>query len=484
MLINELPINEHSAISDISLTLSNLREQYANNNYSPTEIIEAIIQMIDLQGDNGIWTYTLPKQALRERAATLEKNSHKTTDNKPLLWGVPFSVKDCIDVTGCPTSAGCPGFAYEATQTNPAVQKLLDAGAMLIGKTNLDQFATGLVGIRTGYTVPHNAFDKDYIPGGSSSGSALSVATGLVSFSIGTDTGGSGRVPAGFNNIVGLKPTKGVLSTAHTVEACKTLDCISIFALTAEDAQTVFETAQSFDPAHPFSRAVSQPLPKLCQYKNQPSFRFGVPQSNQRNFFGNADVEKLFSEAIEVLKQLGGTCVEVDYSYFIEANNLLFNGPWVAERYASVGHFIETRPEAAFPITKEIILKAKEITAAEAFEGLYAVEALKRKTQPLWDDIDCLVVPTTGTIYRIDEVEADPLSLNANLGYYTNFVNLLDLCAIAVPNGFQSNGLPTGITFIAPPHSEAYLTALGSAFHNRKPNTRLGATSALLNFTV
>ncbi|MEL7354313.1 MAG: amidase family protein [Cyanobacteria bacterium P01_A01_bin.116] len=340
----------------------------------------------------------------------------------------------------------------------------------------LDQVATSLVGIRTGYTVPHNAFSKDYISGGSSSGSALSVAVGLVSFSLGTDTGGSGRVPAGFNNIVGLKPTKGLLSTAHTVEACKTLDCISIFALTAEDAQRVFETAQSYDPAHPFSRSMGEPSPRLRDYTPKQAFRFGVPRPGQRAFFGNGDVAGLYEGAIATLVEMGGTCQEIDYAPFLEANELLFNGPWVAERYASVGGFVENNPEAVFPITREILSKAGKISAVEAFEGLYAVEALKRKSQPLWDEMDFLVVPTTGTIYRIDEVVAEPLRLNANLGYYTNFVNLLDLCGIALPNGFQSNGLPSGVTLIAPPYSEPYLTKVGEAFHTiRGSNSQLGA---------
>ncbi|MEO0518776.1 MAG: allophanate hydrolase [Cyanobacteria bacterium P01_A01_bin.116] len=454
------------------LTLPSLQQHYAAGRLSPSDVVEAIIAELAVRGDDGIWIHQLSAEALRSRARTLQEDIPK---NLP-LWGIPFSVKDCIDVAGLPTSAGCPGFVYTATHTNPVVQTLLAAGAILIGKTNLDQFATGLVGIRTGYTVPHNAFSKDYIPGGSSSGSALSVAVGLVSFSLGTDTGGSGRVPAGFNNIVGLKPTKGLLSTAHTVEACKTLDCISIFALTTEDAQTVFETAQCYDATHPFSRPMGEPPPRLKGYQLGQSFRFGVPYPAQREFFGNADVAGLYERAIATLIEIGGTCQEIDYATFLAANELLFNGPWVAERYASVGNFVESAPDAVFPITHEILCKAGKISAVEAFEGLYAVEALQRKCQPLWDEIDVLVVPTTGTIYRIDEVEAEPLRLNANLGYYTNFVNLLDLCAIALPNGFQSAGLPSGITLIAPRYSEAYLTSLGSAFRPLR-SPQLGATA-------
>lgn len=467
----------------ISLTISSLKQSYTADEISPIDVVTAIIEELKSRRDDGVWTYRVPPEELRSRATTLQ--NHPSPEQLP-LWGIPFSVKDCIDIAGLPTSAGCPEFAYTAERTNPVVQKLLDAGAMLIGKTNLDQFATGLVGIRTGYDRPHNAFDANYIPGGSSSGAALSVALGLVSFAVGTDTGGSGRVPAGFNNIVGLKPTRGVLSTAHTVEACKTLDCLSIFSLTARDAQTVFDIVKGVNAkggnkkgsnlSHPFSRPVEKPTARRAGYQQGQSFCFGVPQPRQRAFFGNAGAKENYEEAIKALEQLGGTSVEIDYRPFLEANELLFNGPWVAERYASVGAFVEKHSADVFPITREIILSAKERTAVEAFEGFYSVERLKHSTQPLWEEIDFLVVPTTGTIYRIEEVEADPLRLNANLGYYTNFVNLLDLCAIALPNGFQTNGLPTGITFIAPPHSESYLVDIGAAFHPARCR-QLGATA-------
>lgn len=481
--------------SDLLLTISNLYHGYATGDLTPSQVVEAIATALTTHGDDGIWITTISMKKLLERAVELEAMDETERQRCP-LWGMPFSVKDCIDVTGLPTTSACPAFAYNATQTNPMVQTILDAGAILIGKTNLDQFATGLVGVRTGYTVPHNAFSKDYISGGSSSGAALSVAVGLVSFAIGTDTGGSGRVPAAMNNIVGLKPTKGLLSTRHTVEACKTLDCLSIFALTTADAYTVFDLVKSDPtPALPLQRRGSSgPPPWLSRSvslgrrgtrggeaeTSATAFRFGVPKPDQRQFFGNTDVKARYEEAIATLSTLGGTCIEIDYTPFLQANELLFNGAWVAERYASVGRFIESNPDAIFPITREIITKAKTLTAAQAFEGLYAVEDLKSTLQPLWETIDCLVVPTTGTAYRIDEIEAEPLKLNANLGYYTNFVNLLDLCAIALPNGFQSNGIPTGITMIAPPHSEAGLTELGSAFHHAH-SPQLGATSFTLN---
>ncbi|NEZ58855.1 allophanate hydrolase [Adonisia turfae] len=465
-------MTQHTDI-DILLTISSLQERYTQGRLTPVQVIKTIITKLKQRGDDGIWIYTLSEETLIKQAMALTNMSASQRSQLP-LWGIPFSVKDCIDVAGIPTSAACPAFAYDATHTNPAVQKLLDAGAILIGKTNLDQFATGLVGIRTGYTAPHNAFSEDHIPGGSSSGAALSVAHGLVAFAIGTDTGGSGRVPAGFNNIVGLKPTRGLLSTRHTVEACRTLDCLSIFSLTATDAQTILKIAQGYDPDSPFSRPANITPASLSSDQTQQAFRFGVP--SQREFFGNTDVEACYDKAIKTLTDLGGLCIEIDYEPFLQANNLLFNGPWVAERYASVGAFVEANLDSVFFTTREIILKAKDISASQAFEGIYAMETLKQKIQPLWQEIDCLVVPTTGTVYRIEEIEKEPLGLNSNLGYYTNFVNLLDLSAIAIPNGFQSNGIPTGITFIAPPYSESYLVDLGSSFH-QVFNNKLGATA-------
>lgn len=452
-----------------SLSLAYLSEQYRRG-LALKDVLETIFERTVARGDDGIWTHVLSKDDLFRRAAELEKIEPAS---RSLLWGIPFSVKDCIDVANLPTSCGCPGFSDVASRTNPAVQKLLDAGAILIGKTNLDQFATGLVGIRTGFTIPQNSLVAGYIPGGSSSGAALSVAAGLVSFAIGTDTGGSGRVPAGFNNIVGLKPTRGLLSTAHIVDACKTIDCISIFALTADDTLKVMQVAKGYVPDDPFSRDEAPHV--LKSYYTGQAFRFGVPRANQRSFFGNAEAEIRFDQAVERLIAMGGTGIEIDYELFLEANQLLFNGPWLAERYASVGAFIEAHPQQVLPITREIILAGKALTAADAFAGFYRLAALKRAVRSLWEQIDVLVVPTTGTAYRIDEVESNPLELNANLGYYTNFVNLLDLAALAVPNGFQSNGMPAGVTLIAPPYSETYLTGIGSAFHRHQGN-RLGAT--------
>ncbi len=446
------------------LEISSLIKSYQIGTHSPTQVLAAILNRIEVRGADGVWTYLRPEQEVLRQAAQLEQMHLDKRATLP-LWGIPFSVKDCIDVEGTPTSCGCPAFTYMAQHTNPGVQQLLNAGAILIGKTNLDQFATGLVGTRTGFDIPHNPFAHGYIAGGSSSGAAVSVAVGLVSFAIGTDTGGSGRVPAGFNNIVGLKPTRGLLSTAHTVHACRTIDCLSIFALTAEDAWTVMQVAKGYDPVNPYSRAEVSPITGWMNYKPEQPFRFGVPASGQRQFFGNLDVEAQFNRALATLSTLGGTYVEIDYTPFMETNQILFQGPWIAERYRSVGSFIEDNPTKVLPITRQIILAAKELTAVDVFEGLYRLAELKQKTDRLWNQMDVLVVPTAGTAYRIAEIAANPIELNANLGYYTNFVNLLDLAAIAIPNGFQQNGIPTGVTFITPPFTERYLSQIGSWFH-------------------
>ncbi|MDZ4872204.1 MAG: Allophanate hydrolase [Chroococcidiopsis cubana SAG 39.79] len=450
-----------------TLDIASLISGYHTHRFSPSEVIEIIFQRIATRGTDGIWTYVQPKQTVLARVSELEQLPVNVRTRLP-LWGIPFSVKDCIDVAGLPTTCACPGFTYIADYTNPVVTTLINAGAILIGKTNLDQFATGLVGIRTGFDIPRNPFGSDYIPGGSSSGAAVSVSTGLVSFAVGTDTGGSGRVPASFNNIVGLKPTRGLLSTAHIVDACRTLDCVSIFALNVEDAWKIAQIAKGFDPQNSFSRHEANPPANLESYHSGQAFRFGVPLSEHQEFFGNKDIEGLFLEAIQTLIDMGGTCIPINYTPFMEANDLLFRGPWIAERYASVGAFIEANQQAVLPITRDIILSAKQLTAADVFKGLYHLADLKKTISPVWQQIDVLVVPTTGTIYRIAEVENNPLELNANLGYYTNFVNLLDLSALAIPNGFQHNGIPAGITLIAPPFSEQHLVDLGAVFHRHR----------------
>jgi len=343
------------------------------------------------------------------------------------------------------------------------VQRLIDAGAIPIGKTNLDQFATGLNGTRSPYGACRNAINPDYISGGSSAGSAVAVALGQVSFSLGTDTAGSGRVPAAFNNLVGVKPTRGWLSTSGVVPACRSLDCVTIFAHNTADAATVLAVAAAEDETDIYSRAVQA---HGFDFGRAATFRFGVPQAGQLQFFGNQQAAALFQRSCDTLRAIGGVQVEIDFAPFLQAARLLYEGPWVAERYAAIQEFFDSKPEAINPVVREIIGGAKKFSAADTFNAIYKLEALRKQTQQVWHSIDCLLTPTAGTIYTQKEMLADPIRLNSNLGYYTNFMNLLDYAAIAVPAGFQEDGLPFGITLAAPAHQDIPLLHLAEKFCN------------------
>jgi allophanate hydrolase len=395
------------------------------------------------------------------------------------LYGVPFAIKDNIDLAHIPTTAGCPEYAYTPGESAFLVQQLVAAGAVPLGKANLDQFATGLNGTRSPYGACRNAFNPDFVSGGSSSGSAVSVAKGWVSFSLGTDTAGSGRVPASFNNLIGLKPTIGLLSATGVVPACRSVDTVSIFALTAADAQAVLAVTAVPDAADAFSRAAK---PFDVDFSAGP-FRFGVPRPQDLAFFGNDAAAALFAQSVERLKALGGAAVEVDLTPFLEAARLLYEGPWVAERYVAIKDFIEAQPEAVFPPVRSIIEGGKGKTAADAFAASYRLKALSRACDAVWKDVDCLLTPTAGTIYRIDSMQADPIRLNSNLGYYTNFMNLLDYAAVAVPAGFQTGGdakgLPWGVTLAGPAFKDVPLLRLADRFH-RAQALSLGATPAKL----
>jgi allophanate hydrolase len=451
------------------LDLFSLGTEYQSGRLRPSQTVAGILARIAQRGDDKTWIHLIPRAELEARAAALEKAGPKGLP----LYGIPFAIKDNIDCTGHPTTAGCPEFAYTAKASAPVVEKLLAAGAILIGKTNLDQFATGLVGVRSPYGVPRNTFNPKYIPGGSSSGSAVAVAAGLVSFSLGTDTAGSGRVPAAFNNLVGLKPTRGLLSARGVVPACRSLDCVSIFALTAQDAAAVLRCARGFDADDAFSRRESAPARAMP--RSFAGCRFGVPRADQLQFFGNEETPKLFESSLERITTLGGERVEIDFAPFLETARLLYEGPWVAERYVAIREFIERQPQALHPVTRSIIGDARRHLAVDAFSAYYRLKALQRQTAPVWDDIDLLVTPTAGTIYRIAEVQAEPVRLNSNLGYYTNFMNLLDLAAIAVPAGFQRDGLPFGVTFAAPAFADEALCALGESAQRAMVKT-MGAT--------
>jgi allophanate hydrolase len=416
--------------------------------------IAHVFDAIEAEGVNPVWITLADRHAAVERA--------RTVDPTLPLAGVSFAVKDNIDVAGMPTTAGCPAYAYVPRHTATVVQRLLDAGAILIGKTNLDQFATGLVGVRSPYGACSNVFDARYIAGGSSSGSAVAVAKGLVAFALGTDTAGSGRVPAAFNDIVGLKPTRGLLSTTGVVPACRSLDCVSIFAGSAAAAERVWRVAQGFDAADPFSRTAA-PGDGASPWLNG-AFRFGVPRDEDLEFFGDVDAPRLYRTAVARLEALGGTRVMIDFAPFRETAALLYSGPWVAERYAAVGEFVASHVDDVHPVVGSIIRLAASKSAADAYRGMYRLEALKRDALKEWAGIDVLLLPTAGTIYTKEAIEADPLRLNTNLGYYTNFVNLMDLAAVSAPAGFRSDGLPFGVSLIGPAFSDAALLSLASRF--------------------
>jgi len=449
-----------------SLEIAALRSRYLDGSLKPSELVEYLDAHIGKDDSHHIWIRRLSKGEMLEYAKKLEG---KNPADLP-LYGIPFAIKDNIDLAGIPTTAACPEYAYTPQKSATVVQRLIAAGAIPVGKTNLDQFATGLVGVRSPYGAGRNAFNPDYISGGSSAGSAVSVALGMASFSLGTDTAGSGRVPAAFNNLIGHKPTCGLLSTSGVVPACRTLDCVSIFALTASDAASVLESAQGYDESDAYSRDVAPSV-----VNPGAGFRFGVPRQEQLEFFGNTETPDLFKAAVQRLSTLGGTCVEIDFAPFLETARLLYEGPWVAERYAAIREFIETKPETLFPVTRQIIGGAVKFSAADTFAALYRLKALQQRTAKVWSDVDVIVTPTAGTIYRVDEVADEPVKTNSNLGYYTNFMNLLDLSAIAIPSGFQKTGLPFGVTLCAPAFSDNMLLELADRAQVQQ-GLQLGAT--------
>lgn len=371
------------------------------------------------------------------------------------LAGVPFAVKDNIDVQGFETTAACPAFAYRPQASATVVQRLLAAGALCVGKTNLDQFATGLNGTRSPYGAPRNAYNLAYVSGGSSSGSASATAAGLVAFALGTDTAGSGRVPAAFQHLIGFKPTKGRWSNTGLVPACRTLDCITVFTDNTGDARLIDSVVAGFDAQDAFSK----PLANRAIERQT----IGVPRRDQRMFFGDLESEYLFDRAIEKLGQLYNV-VEIDYAPLQEAAQLLYSGPWVAERTAAMASILASNPEAVDPTVREIVEVGQGTTAVELFNGIYRLAELKRYAGNLWQAIDIIVFPTVGTTYRVAELKASPIALNSAFGYYTNFVNLLDMAALAVPAGTRTNATGFGITLIGPADTDRALLDAADAY--------------------
>lgn len=457
------------------------------------DVVDEVIRRRDAYEHRHVWIHRVEDASLRQRADELEPR-RVAGEALPLL-GATFAVKDNIDVAGLPTTAGCPSFAYRPERSATVVEKLEAAGAMLVGKTNMDQFATGLVGTRSPHGAPRCVFNADYVSGGSSSGSAVAVAAGLVSFALGTDTAGSGRVPAAFNDLTGLKPTRGRVSAAGVVPACRSLDCVSVFAKSSTDAAAVMRVIEGRDDRDAWSRSRDEP-PGETAADEPAGFRFGVPGEAALHFFGDGESASLYAEAVARCESIGGERVEIDFTPFAEAAALLYGGPWVAERYAAVGRFIEKHPAACDPTVRGIILGGARPTAADAFRAMYRLEEYRRRAEAIWRDIDTLLLPTTGTIYRVDEIAAEPLALNTNLGRYTNFLNLLDCCGLALPAGFRENRTPFGVTLVAPAFRDEALLALGQRYEtayraavtppplhagSSKPRVRLAVVGAHLS---
>ncbi len=456
----------------VSLELS-----YRKHETTPSKVVREIYAAIRAQGERPVWISLVDEGLNLKQAKRLEAIEDKS---KLPLFGIPFAVKDNFDVAGMPTTAGCPEFAHEAHVTAHAVQRLLDAGAILIGKTNMDQFATGLVGTRTPYGACSSVFDAAYISGGSSSGSAVAVAKGLVSFSLGTDTAGSGRVPAAFNQLVGVKPTRGLVSTRGLLPACRTLDCVSVFAETCADAARVLGVAQGFDAEDAFSRK-AVPGEGATPW-TAAKFRFGVPAESSLEFFGDEQAQAVYLRAVEAMTKLGGEVVRFDYAPFDAAASLLYSGPWVAERLAAIEAFVAGHAEAMDPTVAGIISGAKRFSAAEAFKAEYELKAIRRQTDAVLDQVDFLLLPTAPTTWTIAQVQAEPVALNTRLGYYTNFVNLLDLAAVAVPAGMRADGLPFGVSVIGRAFTDAGLLEVGDRLH-RSLAVTLGGSERLLQDT-
>lgn len=443
--------------SDAPETVAAIVAAHRAGTLTPAQTVARSYQRIRDHNDPAVF---ISLRDEKDALAEAEALSSKGAEALPLL-GVPVAVKDNIDARGMATTAACPAFSYTPAQDSTAVARLRAAGAIIIGKTNLDQFATGLVGVRSPYGIPVNPVRGDLIPGGSSSGSAVAVSAGLVPLALGTDTAGSGRVPAMLNNIVGLKPSLGLISNAGLVPACRTLDCISVFSLTVDDAMTALTAMAGPDAADPFSR--DRPLGAMSEFPGQ--LRLGVPRKGQLIFFGDTASEKAYGEALERWTSLGATLVEFDLEPFYETARLLYEGPWVAERYLVIRDLLASSPDSIHPVTREITAPGARLTAADTFASLYRLQALRRVAERIFANLDAMVLPTAPTAYTTAQVLANPIELNSRLGTYTNFVNLLDLCGLALPAAMRADGIPFGITLLAPAGHDAQLASIGRAFH-------------------
>ncbi|MCI1033422.1 allophanate hydrolase [Raoultella terrigena] len=453
-------MNQHS----FDLRLSTLATGYRDGRLTPRALMAELRQRASaLNPEYQLFIHILTAEEQEPWLAALDGVSPETLP----LYGVPFAIKDNIDLAGIATTAGCPAFAYTAERDATIVARLIALGAVPVGKTNLDQFATGLNGTRSPYGRCRNAVHPAYPSGGSSAGSALAVALGVASFALGTDTAGSGRVPASLNNLVGLKASKGLISTAGVVPACRTLDCTTFFTATAAESSRLLALTAAVDPRDAYSRRNPQWNGAQAFGAPAPGFRFGVPQA--LNFLGCAQSEALFLQAKARLLALGGVAVNIDMAPFLAAASLLYDGPWVAERYAVAGPLIERQPEAVLPVIRDVLAKAPQTDAVAAFKAMYQLQAYKAQGDALLDGVDCVLTPTYPRPVTLAELEAEPVKRNADLGYYTNFMNLLDYAAVSVPTGFLANGLPSGVTLFGRAFTDQYLLGLADAFQRAQP---------------
>ena len=456
-------------LRELSLDLATLRQAYLGGALEPLLLVEELIARLAVNPRPEAWITLVTAVQLRAAARALQGRDPRDLP----LYGIPFAVKDNIDVTGLPTTAACPSFEHLPEHTATVVEHLVDAGALLIGKTNLDQFATGLNGTRSPYGAVRNSFDERLVSGGSSSGSAVAVAVGLASFALGTDTAGSGRVPAAFNNLVGLKPTRGLVSNYGVVPACRSLDCVSILALCVDDARQILDVIAVPDSLDAYSRA--QPVSVQCTASDVTGLRFAVPRADQLEFYDDRAAATAFMEATQRIAQCGGELVEIDFAPFGEVARLLYEGPWIAERTVAIERSIRVDPSALDPVVRAIVERGHTHSATDAFAAQYRLRELRKQVDQAWRSYDLLLIPTAPAIYSIEAMRADPVRLNSNLGHYTNFVNLLDLSAIAVPGPLREDGLPSGFTLCAPAFAEPALLRVAEQLHPHMIDT-VGAT--------
>ncbi|MCQ4295242.1 allophanate hydrolase [Pseudomonas stutzeri] len=457
--------------NDFDLRLDTLRTAYSSAQLSPRTLIAAVHkQATALQAEFNLFIHLLTKDELEPYLAALDSKSPAELP----LYGIPFAIKDNIDLAGIPTTAACPAFAYTPEASATLVEQLIGLGAIPLGKTNLDQFATGLNGTRSPYGECRNSVHPDYPSGGSSAGSSLAVALGVASFALGTDTAGSGRVPAALNNLVGLKASKGLISTAGVVPACRTLDCVTFFAATAAEASQLLALTARLDPRDEYSRT-NPSWNDGSAFGKVAAFRFGVPKDTE--FLGCPESPALFAATIEQLKAIGGEPVEIDFGPFLEAARLLYEGPWVAERYSVAGELIEQQPDAVLPVIKAVLEKAPGTTAVGLFRAQYRLQQLKAVCDRIMAEVDCVLTPAYPRPVTLDELHAEPVKRNSDLGYYTNFMNMLDYAAVAVPAGVMQNGLPWGVTLFGRVFTDQYLLSLADALQRQNGIALIGGQS-------